>query len=344
MLFEYQLPLTSKRADVVLVGQHPRTGGPSYLVVELKQWSHAERFEDSDTLVRIEQYGERPVTHPVLQVRDYCDYMLGFTAVLADAPESLAGVAYLHNATDGGVADLFRLEGNRLGSLFTGQRRSEFQEFLRFRFAEGKSGAPYADALLSSRIAPSRQLLAVAADEVQRRAMFVLLDEQRDAFNYVLHAVERARQSNDKTTVIISGGPGSGKSVITLSLFGELSRQGRTVMHATGSRSFTQTLRKVAGSRAPQVRKMFQYFNSFMGAEANSLDALILDEAHRIRETSVNRWTRAEFRSGRPQIDELIAAAHVPVFLLDEFRCLWRPGERRHRRGHREERLMLGEY
>ena len=156
--------------------------------------------------------------------------------------------------------------------------------------------------------------------------MFVLLDEQRDAFNYVLHAVERARRANDKTTVIISGGPGSGKSVIALSLLGELSRQGRTVMHATGSRSFTQTLRKVAGSRAPQVRKMFQYFNSFMGAEANSLDALILDEAHRIRETSVNRWTKAEFRSGRPQIDELIAAARVPVFLLDEFQVV-RPGE-----------------
>ncbi|HEY5182120.1 MAG TPA: DNA/RNA helicase domain-containing protein [Dermatophilaceae bacterium] len=326
MLLEYQLPLTSKRADVVLVGQRPRTGGPSYLVVELKQWSHAERFEDSDTLVRIEQYGDRPVTHPALQVRDYCDYMLGFTAVLADAPLSLAGVAYLHNATDSGVADLFRIPGDRLGSVFTGQRRSEFQDFLRSRFAEGRSGASYADALLSSQIAPSRQLLAVAADEVQRREMFVLLDEQRDAFNYVLHAVERARRANDKTTVIISGGPGSGKSVIALSLLGELSRQGRTVMHATGSRSFTQTLRKVAGSRAPQVRKMFQYFNSFMGLEANSLDALILDEAHRIRETSVNRWTTAEFRSGRPQIDELIAAARVPVFLLDEFQVV-RPGE-----------------
>jgi len=326
MLFEYQLPLTSKRADVVLVGQHPKTRGPSYLVVELKQWSNAERFEDSDTLVRIEQYGERPVTHPVLQVRGYCDYMLDFTAILADAPSSLAGVAYLHNATDSGVADLFRLPGDRLGSVFTGQRRSEFQDFLRSRFAEGQSGASYADALLSSRIAPSRQLLAVAAEEVQRREMFVLLDEQQDAFNLVLHAVERARRANDKTTVIISGGPGSGKSVIALSLLGELSRQGRTVIHATGSRSFTQTLRKVAGARAPRVKKMFQYFNSFMGAEANDLDALILDEAHRIRETSVSRWTKAELRSGRPQIDELIAAARVPVFLLDEFQVV-RPGE-----------------
>ena len=326
MLFEYQLPLTSKRADVVLAGRHPRTGGPSYLVVELKQWSAAEVFEDSDTLIRIQQYGGRPVTHPALQVRDYCDYMLGFTAVLADDPDSLAGTAYLHNATDDGVADLFRIPGDRYGSVFTGQRRGEFQEFLRSRFEQGVSGAEYADRLLSSRISPSRQLLALAAEEVQRREMFVLLDEQRDAYNYVLHAVERARRSNTKTAVIVSGGPGSGKSVIALSLLGELSRQGRPVLHATGSRSFTHTLRKVAGKRAPRVQRLFQYFNSFIAAEPNGLDALILDEAHRIRETSASRWTRAEHRSGRPQIAELLDAARVPVFLLDEFQVV-RPGE-----------------
>ncbi len=156
--------------------------------------------------------------------------------------------------------------------------------------------------------------------------MFVLLDEQRDAYQFVLHAVERARRSNRKTAVIVSGGPGSGKSVIALSLLGELSRQGRTVLHATGSRSFTHTLRKVAGKRAPKVQKLFQYFNSFMASEPNELDALILDEAHRIRETSVSRWTRAEHRTGRPQVDELLAAARVPVFLLDEFQVV-RPGE-----------------
>jgi hypothetical protein len=326
MLFEYQLPLTSKRADVVLVGQHPQTRGPSYLVVELKQWSHAEQFEDSDSLIRIEQYGQRPVTHPTLQVRDYCDYLLGFTTVLADQPKSLAGVAYLHNATDSAVEDLFRLPGDRLGSVFTGQRRGEFQDFLRTRFAPGQSGAVYADHLLSSRIAPSKQLLAVAAEEVQHREMFVLLDEQRDAYNFVLHAVERARRANTKTAVIVSGGPGSGKSVIALSLLGELSRQGRSVLHATGSRSFTQTLRKVAGKRAPRVQKMFQYFNSFVAAAPNDLDALILDEAHRIRETSASRWTRAEHRTGKPQVEELLAAARVPVFLLDEFQVV-RPGE-----------------
>jgi hypothetical protein len=41
VLVEHHLPLTSKRADVVLAGQHPRTRRASYVVVELKQWSQA---------------------------------------------------------------------------------------------------------------------------------------------------------------------------------------------------------------------------------------------------------------------------------------------------------------
>ncbi len=329
VLLEYQLPLTSKRADVILVGRHPRSGLPSYVVVELKQWGAAERFEDSDTLVRIEQYGDHPVTHPVEQVRGYVDYLTDFTTVLAEQPHELVGAAYLHNATDLGVADLLSMRTpspDRPARMFTGQRRGEFIDFLRSCLEPGVSGAPYADALLASKIGPSKQLLALAASEVQEREQFVLLDEQRDAFEHVRHAVDSARRANTKTAVIISGGPGSGKSVIALSLMGELSRQGRTVMHATGSRSFTQTLRKVAAARAPRVRKLFSYFNSFVDAEPNELDCLILDEAHRIRATSASRWTRKEHRTGRPQVEELLAAARVPVFLLDQNQVV-RPGE-----------------
>lgn len=49
-------------------------------------------------------------------------------------------------------------------------------------------------------------------------------------------------------------------------------------------------------------------------------------ESHRIRETSANRYTKAALRTGRPQIDELLSAARVPVFLLDENQVV-RPGE-----------------
>lgn len=325
MLLEYQLPLTSKRADVILAGVHPRTGRDSYVVVELKQWTQARLFEDDETLVQLDAYGARPVLHPVLQVRGYVDYLAGFNSVAAQNQESLHGLAYLHNATDKDVPGLFELPQNQQGRLFTGQRNSELRDYLRSVFAPAP-GAEAAEKLLTAKVAPSKQLLAVAAEEVQKREQFVLLDEQRDAYQYVLHAVEKARKANTKTAVIVSGGPGSGKSVIALSLLGELARQERPTIHATGSKSFTTTLRKVAGHRAPRVRKMFQYFNSFMEAEPNDLDCLILDEAHRIRETSVNRFTKAALRTGRPQIDELLAAARVPVFLLDQNQVV-RPGE-----------------
>jgi len=161
---------------------------------------------------------------------------------------------------------------------------------------------------------------------VQRREQFVLLDEQQVAYSTVMRAVEKSYRANTKEVIVVSGGPGSGKSVIALSLMGELSRRGRTVLHATGSSAFTQTLRRVAGARAPRVKSMFKYFNQFVDAERNSLDVLICDEAHRIRESSANRYTPASLRSGRPQVAELIDAARVPVFLLDEHQVV-RPGE-----------------
>lgn len=327
MLIEYQLPLTSRRVDVVLAGTHPTTGMPSYVVVELKQWSAAYKFEGSDDMVEVPGMPGGPKLHPVAQVRGYCEYLADFTKSLADQPDALAGIAYLHNALDpAAVSDLRALAPSTDGQLFTASDRQDLHEFLRSRLsAVSRSHAP-ADTLIRSAVAPSQQLLKVAAAEVRDRPQFHLLGEQQLAVDLVLHAVEQARQSDRKQVIIVTGGPGSGKSVVALSLVGELARRGRTVLHATGSRSFTQTLRKVAGHRAPRVQKMFKYFNQFMSAERNGLDVLILDEAHRIRETSVDRYTRAELRTDRLQVDELIAAARVPVFLLDEHQIV-RPGE-----------------
>jgi hypothetical protein len=48
------------------------------------------------------------------------------------------------------------------------------------------------------------------------------------------------------------------------------------------------------------------------------VDALVCDEAHRIRETSNDRFTKKALRSEISQVRELIRAARVSVFLLDE--------------------------
>ncbi len=327
VLLEHHLPLTSKRADAILAGAHPATGEPSYVVVELKQWSSARRYEGNPDLVDVPGSPGGPKLHPVAQVRGYCDYLTDFLRALEDQPDAVAGAAYLHNATDPQqVLELRDYPMDVRGRLFTAADRGALLAFLRTRLSGDAAGAPFADHLLRSAVAPSRQLLKLAADEVRDREQFRLLAEQQLAVETVLHDVERARRSDHKRVVVVTGGPGSGKSVIALSLLGELARRGRTVLHATGSRSFTQTLRRVAGHRTPQVRELFKYFNQFTAAERNSLDVLLLDEAHRLRRTSANRWTRAELRSDRSQIEELMSAARVPVFLLDEHQVV-RPGE-----------------
>jgi DUF2075 family protein len=327
MLCEYQLPLTSRRIDAVLAGVHPQTGRDSYVVVELKQWSRAATFDDAERLVTVE-HARGPRLHPGVQVADYCGYLTEFLGVLAEQPGAVRGAAYLHNAADRDVNDLFALRPTEQSRIFTKQRRGHFLDYLRTHLAP-ESGAMSADRFLNSAVRPSRLLLKHAAEEIQQRKHFILLDEQRVAYELVLHAVERARIADRKSVVVVEGGPGSGKSVIALSILGELARQGRPVLHATGSRSFTETLRRYAGRGPAKYKQLFKYFNSFMAAQPNEFDVLLCDEAHRIRETSANRFTPTVKRAAitaRPQIDELMAAARVPVFLLDEHQVV-RPGE-----------------
>ncbi|WP_300017476.1 DNA/RNA helicase domain-containing protein [Pseudonocardia sp.] len=329
VLLEHRLPYTPKRVDALLCGVHPTTGRPSYVLVELKQWTTAESA--GDDLVRVPQYGDKPVLHPAEQVRRYCRQLVDFTPMLAREADGVYGIAYLHNAG----ADGWRLRRYTLdeyGRLYTRDERQALIDLLRSLLSTDERTRPgarrAADELLAAPTTPSKQLLQHAAAEVKNREQFVLLDEQQVAYSTVKQAVELARDENTKTVVIVLGGPGSGKSVVALSLLGDLFRDRRRVMHATGSSSFTSTLRKIViGSRSTRVQQMFVYFNSFIGEQKNSLDMVICDEAHRIRETSVNRFTRAATRAAaKPQVQELIDIARVPVFLLDEHQVV-RPGE-----------------
>jgi hypothetical protein len=185
LLVEYQLPQSSQRIDAILAGTHPRTRGPSYVVVELKQWSQAIPLDGADDLVLVDAYGSHPVLHPVEQVRRYATFLSDFTRALEHEPDAVVGAAYLHNAAESGIAGLKLLPESHLGRLFTGDKRDRWIAFLKSRLAPA-SGRTAADMLVSSRVAPSRQLMALAAEEIQEREMFTLLDEQQVAYSLVL--------------------------------------------------------------------------------------------------------------------------------------------------------------
>src|SRR5262249_53062564 len=123
--------------------------------------------------------------------------------------------------------------------------------------------------------------------------------------------------------VIVRGGPGTGKSVLAINLMAELMREGRNAHYATGSKAFTETLWELVGRRS---RATFKYFNSYARAEFNEVDVLICDESHRIRDTSNSRYTKKELRSSKAQVREILDAAKVAVFFIDD-RQVVRPNE-----------------
>ncbi|NDB19227.1 MAG: ATP-binding protein, partial [Actinobacteria bacterium] len=143
-LIEYRLPYSSQRADVVLAGLHPKTGSNSYLVVELKQWTHARPVDGADDLVLIDAYGARPVLQPLEQVRHYVTYMRDFVKVLEFAPQSLSGVAYLHNGDQRQLQLLRATPESDDARIFFGSERGAWLEFLRSQFSAA-AGASAAD-------------------------------------------------------------------------------------------------------------------------------------------------------------------------------------------------------
>jgi hypothetical protein len=141
-----------------------------------------------------------------------------------------------------------------------------------------------------------------------------------------------------KQVVIVHGGPGTGKSVLAINLMAELLRDGRNAHYATGSKAFTETLWEVIGSRS---RATFKYFNSYGRAEFNEVDVLICDESHRIRDTSNSRYTKRELQSTKPQVRELLEAAKVAVFFIDDRQTV-RPNEIGSTKHIREHALAVG--
>ncbi|MFC4122019.1 DUF2075 domain-containing protein [Nonomuraea zeae] len=323
VLLELKAPITDVRMDMVLVGAHPKDERRmSIVVVENKQWSWVQ--PDGD-MVRISRDG-KPQLHPATQVWGYRQVLTSYVPLLRDA--TISGIVNLHNA-EGRYVETIKPRAQGLGdeiagwvTLFGGDQRDAFKETL-LRLLSPKKAAEHAQFLLEAPVTSTEGLMTRVADAAHGRQVFPLLDEQREAYDYVRRLVATSRRGTRKEVVLIVGGPGTGKSVIAVELLGAFNRQGVRAFHATGSRSFTQTLWRYAGL-AGDERGGFTYFNTFADATPNDIDVLIADEAHRVRETSRNRRGDDDLREPPLQVDELIDAAQVPVFLLDEHQIVRR--------------------
>jgi DUF2075 family protein len=328
IIIEYELPYSTRRIDVLLFGRN-QFESDSVVLIELKQWSN-ESVEDCPSEGNIiVDYGrfKKEQAHPCLQVQGYHYDLKDFLTIFSERPEiALDSCAYCHNYSRNGTDPVlfypkFKREMEEF-PVFAKEDTQALGTYLKDRLS-GAPGFEVFNRFVMSPIRPSKRLLEHTSEMINKQQIFNLIDDQIAAYNSIMHKAKQLSRTEKKSIVIVKGGPGTGKSVIALEVMGELMRKGNTVIHATGSSAFTNTLRKLVGTRA---QRLFKFFNSFITTQPNSIDVLICDEAHRVRKSSNSRYTRREDRSNLPQIDELLRIAKLNIFFIDENQIV-RPDE-----------------
>ncbi|MEU9194307.1 DUF2075 domain-containing protein [Streptomyces hundungensis] len=321
--------------DVVLVGRHPQTGLPSFQLVELKRWSMVTRVEAATAeLVRVPGY-KSPKKHPALQLRNTYKLFTGDQGPLRGITVECGGFAYLHNSTDDSVRPLLDTLAptGAYERVYTRDSRDQLLVDLRRHFAEGGAASeaeqllrfmnlrntPLLDAMIRSRgedtVFTLRGKQKEVAASVRERAALILEDSG-----------EPAPSHGGRAVFIVLGGAGTGKSAVGLQLRADFEGARRSVKYASGSRAFNGALQEQVGYSDKEFKKRFAYFSHFVTPPDPVLDVLICDEAHRLRERTIDIYQREEKSGKQPQVDDLLDASRLTVFFLDESQCV-RPKE-----------------
>jgi hypothetical protein len=312
---EYELPYSTNRLDCMLFGKS-NDGKGNVVIIELKQWSSVKECDIEDNVITFVGGSEKMVPHPSFQVRSYHYYLEDFIELFhRDSSVGLASCVYCHNYPKEADSVLLSPKFDEILKKFPVYTKDDFRklgDFIKFKIEKGE-GIELFGRFITSNIKPSKRLIDVTRQMIDGQNVFYLIDEQLAANNTIIDRAKKCSKLKKKSVIIVNGGPGTGKSVIALNALAELLSKGLVVYHATGSKSFTNTLRKITG---PRAMNLFKYFNSFSSYGENDINVLICDEAHRIRKSSNSRFTRN--RAELSQIDELIKVAKVVIFFIDD--------------------------
>ena len=315
---EYNIPYTSKRVDLIVTGFDDE-GKNNAVIVELKQWEAVECILERDGIVRTFIGGnDRETAHPSYQAWSYAMAIQDFNADVQDMGVSLHPCAYLHNYSlredDPLINPVYEAYLHE-APVFTKHEGRKLEDFLKKYIKRGDSKQTifYLD---SGRLRPSKSLQDVLASMMSGNSEFVLLDTQKVIYEAVLSEAENAVLSGIKRTIIVKGGPGTGKSVLAVNLLSELIGRGMSASYVSKNAAPRNVYnQKLKGSmKKNRIDILFSGSGSYTSPSyKNSFDVLLADEAHRLNEKS------GLFSNlGENQVMEIIRASRLSVFFIDE--------------------------
>jgi DUF2075 family protein len=314
ILIEFNIPSTSKRIDFIIAG-HDENNNQNFVIIELKQWDDAQATDKEDLVVAYIGGNKREVPHPSYQAWSYKQFLYDMNEAVY--MNNLQGYtcAYLHNYRESNPEPLKMSQYKGLireAPLFFSDDNHKLQEFLYKHVGRG-NGMHLLYQIENGKIRPSKKLIEHVDSLFKGNSNFILLDEQKVAYETI---ISLAKKQDTKRTIIIQGGPGTGKSVISMNSLGELLKNKLNVKFVAPNASFRNVMIEMLAKQNPRgkarIKSLFAGSGQFYNSQANLFDVIIVDEAHRLKGKGAYQY------QGENQIEDIIKASWINVFFIDD--------------------------
>lgn len=315
VLVEYVIPNTSNRVDFIITGEDDKER-KNYVIVELKQWENAELTDYPDLVNTYVGRGKREVPHPSYQADSYNCKIRAINEGIYKNHIIGYACAYLHNYLQKTPEPLLDERYKKLteaAPIYFMDDCKKLQDFMQRMVGKGR-GMDILYQIENGKIKPSIKLVECVDELYKGNDNFYLLDEQKTAYSIILKELENVSR---KKTIIVKGGPGTGKSVVSFKILHSMLDKRLNVKFIAPNEAFREVMiQKLIAAKADEektIKLLFGGSGTLYKVPLNTYDVLVVDEAHRLKGKGAYRY------QGDNQIQDIIHASLLNVFFVDDF-------------------------
>lgn len=262
---------------------------------------------------------DRIVCHPSYQAYSYSCFIRNYSQTVLDKGINLVPCAYLHNYDPKfkpNLSNSIYREWVGEAPFFVRDEAEVFSAFIKRYVTRKSSDGDLLYKIDHGRLKPTKALQDSLASMVKGNKEFMLLDEQAVCYDMCLKTMAKCKEDGRKRTIIIQGGPGTGKSVLAVNLLMEYISKSLNASYVTKNsaprKAFLSLLTNSDAKKLVNIKQLFRSPFGLSNVPCNTYDCLIVDEAHRLVKKMYGDW------NGENQVKECISASLLSIFLLDE--------------------------
>lgn len=319
---EYKLDVTSNRIDLLLYGKD-YNDIDNLVIIELKQWSSVKNSNKPNFVYAFGGAGPKDYLHPSYQAYRYENILNGFNEYIQENNVNINSCSFLHNLDNifEPVVDsksLFPFIEN--SPIFLKNDTEKLHDFVKKYVNKGNRKLLYE--IDNARIRPSKNFANLMFKALKGEPIFTLDDEQATSVSTIVSETLWAVEHNRRATIIIKGGPGTGKSVVAINAMGQLlnPNDGSTpcnVCYCTPNftpRALFSNILTNNDYKKSAIDNLFKKMATFSRSSEFDFDCIIVDEAHRAFTWKFGHGVKKNV----DMIDKIFYASRVNVFFIDE--------------------------